>query len=92
MGVFCQDDVTANFAAKDEEASSSIELLKASVGMFATEVESWSLEEEEEGAKETVRDSEREREREREREKSNQPTKESTSSLRHFSPLLLQLF
>jgi hypothetical protein len=86
MGVFCQDDVTANFAAKDEEASSSIELLKASVGMFATEVESWSLEEEEEGAKETVRDSERER------EKSNQPTKESTSSLRHFSPLLLQLF
>jgi hypothetical protein len=35
MGVFCQDDVTANFAAKDEEASSSIELLKASVGMFA---------------------------------------------------------
>jgi hypothetical protein len=35
MGVFCQDDVTANFAAKDEEASSSVELLKASVGMFA---------------------------------------------------------
>lgn len=35
MGVFCQDDVTANFAAKDEEASSSIGLLKASVGMFA---------------------------------------------------------
>jgi len=35
MGVSCQDDVTANFAAKDEEASSSIGLLKASVGTFA---------------------------------------------------------
>jgi hypothetical protein len=28
-------DVTANSAAKDEEASSCIGLLKASVGMFA---------------------------------------------------------